>query len=93
MVAIGVATGETIVDGTIKDIMGDGIGEWTAEGAGETRSELDDHSGDGVSVGCLSADTLPGLSGFGTDPEPYPTLNVLYTWSSSTANSWRLNAP
>nr|GEX72684.1 hypothetical protein [Tanacetum cinerariifolium] len=39
----GVATG----DGTNSDIIGDKIGKRTIEGAEETQSEADDHSGDG----------------------------------------------
>ncbi|GKF70168.1 hypothetical protein Tco_0203225, partial [Tanacetum coccineum] len=46
MVVVRVATAEAIGDGMVNDIMGDGIGEVTAEGAGETRSKPDDHSGD-----------------------------------------------
>ncbi|GJV88601.1 hypothetical protein Tco_1532539 [Tanacetum coccineum] len=37
---------EATVDGTVSDIMGDEIGEGTIEGAGETTSEPDGHSGD-----------------------------------------------
>nr|GFA35322.1 hypothetical protein [Tanacetum cinerariifolium] len=38
---------EAIGDGTVSDIIGDEIGEGAIEGAGETGSEPDDHSGDG----------------------------------------------
>ncbi|GJZ59718.1 hypothetical protein Tco_0615534 [Tanacetum coccineum] len=39
--------GEAIGDGMVSGIMGDEIGKGTIEGAGEIRSEPDDHSGDG----------------------------------------------
>ncbi|GJV73278.1 hypothetical protein Tco_1493273 [Tanacetum coccineum] len=53
------------------------------------------YSGEGgVCIGGAGdADTLSGLSDSGADPKPYPTSNVLYTSSSSNANSWGLNAP
>nr|GFC61742.1 hypothetical protein [Tanacetum cinerariifolium] len=40
--------GEATGDGMVSDIMGDEIGEGMVEGAGETGSEPDDHSGDGT---------------------------------------------
>ncbi|GKA60058.1 hypothetical protein Tco_0759371, partial [Tanacetum coccineum] len=45
--AVSAVAGEATGDGTVNGIMGDEIGKGTIEGAGETRSEPDDHSRNG----------------------------------------------
>ncbi|GKE88450.1 hypothetical protein Tco_1565925 [Tanacetum coccineum] len=65
------------------------MGDGTTKGDGEMGSKPDVYSGEGgVYTGGAG-----GLSNSGVDLEPYPTSNVLYTSSSSNANSRCLNAP